>query len=335
MRIGALAISAAVAAMGLAACGGSDSEGDKAAGAAADVTVLLDWFPNPDHISLYSAQKMGAFDEQGLKVKFQPPSNNTDSLKLVSLGQMPLAISYENAVINAETQGLDVVAVAALVPTALNSLILAKKDGVSEIADLKGKNIGTAGDPVAEAMWGYVLRQQGFSDKDIKFVTINQGFSPAMISGKVSAIIGAYQNIESVELEEHGVDPVAYSVTSQGIPNYDELVVIANRTKLKNDEGYRETVRKFLAGLAAGDQKAQADPAFAFEAMKPVAKGYSADSLKKMVDKTAPLLKNDESFGMMQATDWQALADWMFENKVIEKAVDASTLVDTTLLPGK
>ncbi len=328
-RRAVLLVGGVIAALTLAACG-SGGGGDSS-----KMTVLMDWFPNPDHISLYTAQQMGAFKDEGLDVKLQPPSNNTDSLKLVSLGQMPVAISYATAVVNAEAQGLDVVSVAALIPTTLNSLILDKNSKVQSITDLKGKNIGSSGDPVAEAMWRYVLKQKGFSDSDIKFVSLNQGFIPAMVSGKVAAVIGAYQNIESVELRDHGLDPVAYPIGEVGIPNYDELVIIANRTKLDKDKAYRANVTKFLAGLAKGDAKAQADPAAALAAMKPVAKGYSADALEKMVNLTAPLLANPKGFGYQDISSWDALAKWMYDNKTIDKQVDVSKIVDNDLLPKK
>ncbi|WP_148573534.1 ABC transporter substrate-binding protein [Nocardioides caldifontis] len=322
----------------LTACGDdeADGSGDGGSGgskAASEVSVLLEWFPNPDHISLYTAKEMGAFEEEGLEVKFQPPSNNTDSLKMVSLGQMPLAISYANAIINAEAEGLDVVAVAALIPTTLNSLILHRTDEVQDITDLKGKPIGSSGDPVSEAMWAYALKQQGFEDEDIKFVSINQGYSPAMISGKVNAIIGAYQNIESVELREHGVDPVGYAVGEAGVPEYDELVLIAQRSKLESDEGYQETVRKFLAGLAKGDAKAQEDHDAAFDAIEKVAKGYSPESMKEMIDQTAPLLENPDGFGQMDVAEWQELADWLYDNDLLSKEVDAEKVVTTDYLP--
>lgn len=327
-----------VAALTLAACGSdgdSDggSDGKSAGGGTQKMSMLLEWFPNPDHISLYTAQSMGAFKDQGLDVTLQPPSNNTDSLKLVSLGQMPLAISYATAVLNAEAEGLDVVSVAALIPTTLTSLILNKTDEVQDITDLKGKNIGSSGDPVSEKMWRWILKKKGFKDDEIKFVSINQGYSPAMIAGKVAAIIGAYQNIESVELRDHGLDPVAYSVGEMGIPNYDELVIIANRSKLEKDKGYQEQIKKFLAGLAKGDEKARADHQAAFDAIKPVAKGYSDESLKQMIDLTAPLLANPAGFGHMNLDNWKALADWLYENDAIDKKVDATTVVDNDLLP--
>lgn len=335
-RAVALGASMLLTSSALAACGSDGNESaDAGDGSINEATLLLEWFPNPDHISLYTAKDIGAFEEQGLDVTFQPPSNNTDSLKMVSLGQMPLAISYTNAILNAEAQGLDVVAVAALIPTTLNSLILSRTDDVQELTDLKGKPVGSSGDPVSEAMWAYALKTQGFDDDDINFVSINQGYSPAMIAGKVNAIIGAYPNIESVELEEHGIDPVAFSVGESGVPPYDELVIIAQRSRLEEDEAYQDMIRRFLAGLAEGAAVAMDDHDAAFNAIQPVAKGYSDESMKKMIDLTAPLLENPDGFGYMSVDEWQALSDWLFENELLEREVDAATVVNTELLPGE
>ncbi|HZC61908.1 MAG TPA: ABC transporter substrate-binding protein, partial [Streptosporangiaceae bacterium] len=96
---GALILGAAAVMSAAVACGSSSSSGSSSGSSSApamtSTTVLLDWFPNPDHIALYLAQKDGDFTKQHLNVAFQSPSNSTDALKLVSLGQVPLAISYE------------------------------------------------------------------------------------------------------------------------------------------------------------------------------------------------------------------------------------------------
>lgn len=129
------------------------------------------------------------------------------------------------------------------------------------------------------------------------------------------------------------MDPVGFAVGEVGIPEYDELVLIANRTKLKEDAGYREQITKFLAGLAKGDALAQSDHDAAFEAIAPEAKGYSDESLREMIDQTAPLLENPNGFGAMEVEDWQALSDWMSDNDLLEKEVDASDVVNTEQLP--
>jgi putative hydroxymethylpyrimidine transport system substrate-binding protein len=298
-----------------------------------NTTLLLDWFPNPDHISLYLAQKNGDFAAQGLNVTFQSPSNSTDALKLVSLGQVPLAISYEPNVITAATQDLNVTAVAALIPTPLNSLIISGKSGVADPSKLVGKKVGTTGDPVANAIFKAVLKKYGVGLEQTKLVTVNEGLIPAIVSGSVSAIIGGYRNVEAIQLDSKGLNPKVYAVNEEGVPNYDELVVIANKQKLKSDPAYQATVKEFLAGLAKGDAAAQAGVAAALAALKPAAKGYTAAELEKMVNATAPLLKNPNGFGAMDVSSWQSFADWMKSEGLIDKSVDASTVVDTSLLP--
>lgn len=333
--IGAAAVMSAAVACGSSSSSGSSSGSSSSSGAQAvtSTTVLLDWFPNPDHIALYLAQKDGDFTKQHLNVTFQSPSNSTDALKLVSLGQVPLAISYEPETITAATDGLNVTAVAAMIPTPLNSLIISGKSGVSSPAGLSGKTVGTDGDPVSAQMLKAVLKKDNISLNQIKLVTVNEGLVPAMVSNKVSAIISGYRNVEGIQLASLGLNPKVYPVETLGVPNYDELVIIANKSKLASDAAYRTMVKEFLAGLGQGAAAAQANPAAALAAITPVAKGYSPALLKKMVYATAPLLHNQDGFGAMSVSEWQSFANWMKSDGLITKPVQASSVVNTSLLP--
>lgn len=340
---------AAAATLAVAACsaGGSTGGNGTASGAAGGtaagagkaltpVSVMLDWFPNPDHIALYLAQKDGDFTAQGLHVTLESPSDTTDALKLVSLGKVGLAISYEPTVITSATDpAYNVTAVAALVPTALDTLIISGKAGIANPGDLAGKTVGTSGDAESAAIYKLILARYGLSASKTNLVTVNEGLIPAMISGKVQAIIGGYRNVEAVQLKAAGLDPKVYPVTAEGVPNYDELVIVANKSKLATDASYRATVREFLAGLAKGSAAAQASPAAADAALAPVAKGYSPSLLKQMVDVTAPLLANPAGFGQMSPAAWQSFATWMYKAGLITKPVNTAKagLVDTSLLP--
>ena len=335
-RRGALIIGAVAVMSAVVACGSSSpssSSSGSGGKATTSLNVLLDWFPNPDHIALYLGQKDGDFTKQHLNVTFQSPSNSTDALKLVSLGQVPLAISYEPETITAATDGLNVAAVAAMIPTSLNSLIISGKSGVSSPAGLKGKTVGTDGDPVSAQMLKAVLKKYNLSLSQIKLVTVNEGLVPAMVSSKVSAIISGYRNVEAIQLGSLGLNPKVYPVDTQGVPNYDELVIIANKSKLASDPAYRTMVREFLAGLGQGAAAAQASPAAALAALSPVAKGYSPALLKQMVYATAPLLNNPAGFGTMSVSQWQSFANWMKSDGLITKPVQASSVVNTSLVP--
>jgi putative hydroxymethylpyrimidine transport system substrate-binding protein len=326
-RLATLAGAAAAAAaltMTLAACGSSASSSKPLTA----TTVLLDWFPNPDHIALYTARHDGDFAAQGLNVTFQSPSDTTDALKLVSIGKVPLAISYEPDVITGATDpAMNVTAVAALIPVPLDTLIISGKSGVANPGELAGKTVGTDGDPTSAAIYKLVLAKYGLSSAKTNLVTVNEGLIPAMISGKVTAIIGGYRNVEAVQLRAAGLNPEVYPVNEEGVPAYNELVVVANKS--------RTTVREFLAGLAKGSASAQASPSAADTALAPVAKGYSPALLKQMVGVTAPLLANSGGFGAMSAAGWQSFADWMLKAGLITKAVNVSAagIVNTSLLP--
>jgi putative hydroxymethylpyrimidine transport system substrate-binding protein len=331
--IGAAAVMSAAVACGPSSSSSSSSSGSSGSKAMTSTTVLLDWFPNPDHIALYLAQKDGDFTKQHLNVTFQSPSNSTDALKLVSLAQVPLAISYEPETITAASAGLNVAAVAAIIPTSLNSLIISGKSGVGGPAGLAGKTVGTDGDPVSAQMLKAVLKKYSLALNQIKLETVNEDLVPAMVTSKVAAIISGYRNVEAIQLASLGLKPKVYPVDTQGVPNYDELVIIANKSKLASDPAYRTTVRKFLAGLALGASAAEASPAAALAALFPVAKAYSPALLKQMVYATAPLLKNPTGFGSMSVSQWQSFANWMKSDGLITKPVQASSVVNTAQLP--
>ena len=70
-----LSLLAALAALtfALAACG--EKHDQLGPGKAQPLTVMLDWFPNADHVGLYQAIAEGDFTRAGLDVHVEVPSN--------------------------------------------------------------------------------------------------------------------------------------------------------------------------------------------------------------------------------------------------------------------
>src|SRR6476469_5655077 len=123
-------------ALALAACGEKSEDGSTAA---QPLSLTLDFYPNADHAGIYMAQKLGYFEEAGLDVEIQTPSDPAAPIKLLAAGQTDLAISYEPEVALAHDKGLDVVAIGALVNRPLTSMIWLKKSGIKGVGGLKGK----------------------------------------------------------------------------------------------------------------------------------------------------------------------------------------------------
>jgi putative hydroxymethylpyrimidine transport system substrate-binding protein len=275
------------------------------------------------------AQKLGYFKEAGLEVSIETPSDPSTPIKEVAAGRTDLAISYEPEVMLAREQGLDVVAVGALVNRPLTSMIWLKKSGIKGIGDLRGKTIATAGIPYQDAYLKTILARANLSPSDVKAVNVGFGLLPAIIGGKAQAMLGGFRNVEGVDLRERGEHPVVTPVDKLGVPTYDELVLVAQRKRLEEDP---QATRLFLAALSRGTRAAVEDPKAAAAAVIEANPDLEPKLAKAEVAATLPLLSRS---GSMDPAEWTKFIGWMRDNGLISSLPTAAEVLDDSYLPGK
>jgi len=217
--------------------------------AADKLTVLLDWFTNPDHAPLYVALEKGFFKERGLEVEIIAPSNPNDPPKLVAAGKADIAVSYQHQHQMQVDQGLPLVRIATLIATPLNSLVVLADGPIQKIADLKGKTIGYSVGGFETALLKVMLEREGLKLEDVKLVNVNFSLSPSLFTGQVDGVIGAFRNFELNQMAIEKRPGRAFFVEEFGIPAYDELILVAN-AKAVNDP----KMRKFVDALEEGVQ---------------------------------------------------------------------------------
>lgn len=205
------------------------------ANAADKMTLLLDWFINPDHGPIIVAQEKGYFAEQDLEVEVIAPADPSDPPKLVAAGKAELAVSYQPQLHLQIHEGLPLIRVGTLVATPLNCLLVLKDGPIKEISDLKGKKIGFSVSGVEEAVLGSILGNHGVEMSDIELVNVNWSLSPSLMSKQVDAVIGAYRNFELNQMEIEGVEGKCFFVEEEGLPTYDELIYVANPDTMDKD----------------------------------------------------------------------------------------------------
>jgi len=315
-----------LAVLSLTACG-EKSEDD---GAETEPFALtLDFYPNPDHAGIYMAQKLGYFEDAGLDVEIRTPADPAAPTKQVAAGRTDLAISYEPETVLAHEQGLDVIAVGAIVDTPLTSMIWLKKSGIGGIAGLRGKTIATAGIPYQDAYLETILARVNLTPADVK--TVNVGFSllPALVGGRAQAMLGGFRNVEGVDLRLRGLKPVVTPVDQLGVPSYDELVLLANREALEDDP---EPVRLFLAALARGTAAAVVSPGATTKALLEANADLDPELTRAEVEATLPLLSES---GRMNAAEWRAFIAWMRDNELISGRPAPAEVLTNEYLPGE
>jgi len=323
----ALAVALLALALGLAACG---EKSEDAIGAATEpLSLTLDFYPNPDHAGIYMAQKLGYFREAGLDVSIQTPSDPAAPIKLLAAGKTDLAISYEPEVMLAHEQGLDVVAVGAVVDRPLTSLIWLKNSGIKGVADLRGKTIATAGIPYQDAYLKTILSRAKLTPSDVKTVNVGYGLLPALVGGSAQAMLGGFSNVEGVDLRLRGKDPVVTPVDKLGVPTYDELVLVARRDRLEEDP---QAIRLFLAALARGTAAAIKNPEATTKALLEANPNLDPKLTRAEVAATLPLLSKR---GTMNPTEWKAFIAWMRENGLISASLTTAEVLSNAYLAGQ
>ncbi len=213
------------------------------------LTVLLDWFVNPDHAPLFVAQEKGYFKEQGLDVEIIAPSNPNDPPKLVAAGKADIAVSYQHQHQMQVDQGLPLVRIATLIATPLNSLVVLDNGKINSIRDLKGKTIGYSVGGFETALLKVMLEKEGLSLDDVKLVNVNFSLSPSLFTGQTDAVIGAFRNFELNQMALEKRPGRAFLVEEYGVPSYDELILVANRKSLNDPR-----LRKFVDAVEKGVQ---------------------------------------------------------------------------------
>jgi putative hydroxymethylpyrimidine transport system substrate-binding protein len=312
----------------LAACGEKKETVSPTSANAQPVTLMLDWFPNADHVGIYQAQAEGDFAKAGLNVRIEVPSNPASPLQLLAAGKVDAAISYEPELLLARNQNLPLVSVAAIVQEPLTSIVSVGSQHIKTPAQLRGKTVGDAGIPYQHAYLETILAHSGVPASSVKEVNVGANLVPAMLSGRVNATLGAYWNYEAIQLARLHKHPNVIRMNQVGVPNYDELVLVVREKTLANQP---DLIRRLVQAMARGYESTRSDPAAAVANLVKANPGLDPKFQTAAVQATLPAFfpsNSSQPWGYQDQVQWNSYGQWMLSNHLISSpaaVADAST----------
>ncbi len=311
----------------LTACG-EKKEAVSPSTARQPLTLMLDWFPNADHVGIYQALAEGDFRAAGLDVHVQVPSNPASPLELLAAGKIDVAVSYEPEVLLARDRDLPIVSVAAIVQQPLTSIVSIGKHAVSSPAQLKGKTVGDAGIPYQHAYLETILAHAGVATRSVREVNVGANLVPAMLAGRVDATLGAYWNYEAIQLAQMGRHPHVIRMNQVGVPTYDELVLAVRASTLAK---HPDLIRRFVQALSRGYESVRANPAAGVANLVRANPSLDRRLQRASVMATLPAFfpsQPNEPWGWQNPVQWNAYGQWMLSHHLISHPLavtDAST----------
>ncbi|MCW3011086.1 MAG: transporter substrate-binding protein [Solirubrobacterales bacterium] len=329
----ALVLSAALA-LALGACGKKEDPSGTVAPKREKLTLVLDYFPNADHVGIYAAEATGAFERAGLDVDIRVPGDPSEPLKLVAAGRADLAISYEPELFLARDKGVELVGIGAIAQKPLTSIISLGSAKIRRPSDLDGKTVGTAGIPYQSAYLKTILEGAGVDPKRVKEVDVGFNLVPSLLSKKVDAVLGAFWNYEGIQLEREDKDPSIIRVEQAGVPTYDELILVADQEQL----GKRGRVfRRFIQALRQGTEAVRADADAGLDPLLAANPDLERGLQAAVVKATLPVFFPEDPrrpFGWQDPEEWRLYGAWMRENELVENP-PSQALLSNEFLPGE
>ncbi|SDX06151.1 ABC transporter substrate-binding protein [Roseicitreum antarcticum] len=192
------------------------------------LTLMLDWFVNPDHAPIILAQELGYFTEAGLEVEIVTPSDPNAPPRMAAAGRVDLAVSYQPQLHLSRHAGLDLRRVGTLISSPLTCLVVLADGPVRSVDDLRGGKVGFAVAGVQEVMLDAMLAHNGVAPEEVEQINIGWSISPALMSGQVDGVIGAFRNFELNQLALEGIEGRCFYPEAEGVPAYDELIYVAS-----------------------------------------------------------------------------------------------------------
>lgn len=213
------------------------------------LTLMLEWFVNPNHAPIIIAQENGYFEDLDLKVDIQEPADPNLPPKLVAAEKVDLSVYYQPGLIRGAANNLPLVWAGTLVATPLDGLLVLDDGPIQSLKDMKGKTIGLNIAGIEHAILDTLFEPYGFGAGDVELINVGWNLSSSLMSGQVDAIMGAYRNFELNQLAINGNKGRMFYYEENNIPPYDELIFIANSKK--ND---KDAIRRFLRAIEMATQ---------------------------------------------------------------------------------
>ena len=291
-----------------------------AAPARADkLTLMLDWFPNVDHLPIYLAREKGYFQDAGLEVEILSPSETTDGLKLAAAGRVDLAVSYQPQATIAASRGLPLKVVGRLVAHPLTTLLFLRSSGIQTPSDLAGRRIGYTVPGVMDVLLAAFAKVNGIGE----YQPVNVGFAivQSLTAGQVDAVMGPFKTYETVEMAHRGLATGYFELERYGLPDYDELVFVCGENVLVNR---RAEVGAFVAAVARAIGEARQAPEAALDSYMKAVPEADRRTEAEALALTLPYFADHQQ---LEAARWQRFADFAKAHGLIEGTVDVATLL--------
>lgn len=212
--------------------------------AAEKIRFGLNWLPEGEHCGFFQAKAAGLYEKAGLDVELKPGGPDVNTPLLIAVGQLDLALGTSFTTLNMVAEGIPAVTVAAFFQKDPQTLVAHPGQGISTLADVKGRPVMISSGGRQE-FWQFLKLKFGFSDSQLRPFT----YSAAPFLADPTAIQQGYVTEDAMlRGSQMPEPPVILLLADYGFDNYTSTV-FGLRTFIDKK---RDAVRAFVEATRQG-----------------------------------------------------------------------------------
>lgn len=284
------------------------------------VSIFLDWTPNTNHTGLYVAKEKGFYDEVGLDVEILLPGE-VSAEQLVATDRGEFGISFQTEVTQARAQDLPIVSIGAIIQHETSGYASPVEKGIKSPKDFNGKVYGAYGSLLEESMIELVMSRDGAEMEDVEIVQLGNSdfFMATQKEIDFVSIFYAWTGIEA-EIRDVELNFIQRKDYAEELDTYSPVIITSEKMMNENPE----VVRAFMDATVKGYEFAIENPSEAAEILINAEPDLDPELVKRSQEWLSPRYQDDaEKWGIQEEERWQTFADFMYENGIIEKEINA------------
>ena len=297
-----------------------------------EVTFMLDWVPNVNHVGVFVAQQRGFFSDAGLEVDIVQPGE-VRATSAVASGKADFGIDFQENLTLLRADDVPLVSIAAVLQTNTSGFAVRAGEGIESPADFEGLNYGTFQSPFEEPTLNALVRCAGGDPSTIEFVPAGTNLL-AMLQQEKADIAWIYYGTQGFQAQRIGLDLKYFPLNeyTDCIPDYYTPVIIASESTLENRP---ELTSDFLEALARGHSYVMSNPEESARILAEEVPELNEEQLLRSVPWLSERMQMDApQWGFQEASVWADYAEWMREVGVLEGEFDPEAAFTNEFLPA-
>jgi NitT/TauT family transport system substrate-binding protein len=282
------------------------------------VTLQLNWKPEPQFGGFYAAEVDGIYGRHGLNVTITAGGAGAPTIDMIGAGTVPFAIVSADEIVRARAMGNLVVALFTVYQTNPQGIMTRASRGFKTLADIfthPGILAMERGLPYSD----FLQKKYGFGN--LKIVPSPFG-DLSLYRSEENYAMQCFVTSEPLAAKKTGIEPQTFLIAESGYNPYT-TVLATSESYLKSNP---QIVKSMIDAVREGWQAYLADPTKANEYMGGLNPTMDAQTFKDSAAAQKPLIESADTkrvgLGAMTPDRWQMLVQQLVELKVIEKRMD-------------